>query len=102
MPGRFSSSRVIQFDDPKGRHVTRIVLMFRLSSLQRQQHLLEEFELYGGDGVVARAVEHEGFPALAVETYDSSTSLWEIRATVGLFDDVALEIEADAPDDDSL
>jgi len=89
------------FDDPKGRRVTRIVLLFRLTSTQHQQHLLDEFEHHGGDGVVASAAAYDGSPALSVETYDQSGSLWEIRATVGMFDDAAVEItEPQSVDDD--
>jgi len=69
----------------------RTTLTFRLSDPGVQRDLLHEFSLH--DGVVAHAVGSEGEPAIAVETRDSHDALWDVRATVGMFDDLAKEVE---------
>ena len=67
----------------------RITLVFTLSDPRAQVDLLHEFTLH--DGVVAKADEIEGSPAIRVETTDSISTLWDVRATVGMFDDRARE-----------
>jgi hypothetical protein len=56
-----------------------------------QEDLLQEFALH--DGVVASADEVDGAPAVRVETQDAVDALWDVRATVGMFDDKAREQE---------
>ena len=67
----------------------RITLVFTLSDPRAQADLLHELALH--DGVVATAHEVGGAPAIRVEVQDSASTLWEVRATVGMFDDAARE-----------
>jgi hypothetical protein len=67
----------------------RITLVFTLSDPRAQVDLLHEFSLH--DGVVATADEVDGAPAIRVEAQDAVGTLWEVRATVGMFDDQARE-----------
>jgi hypothetical protein len=64
-------------------------LVFTLSDPRAQVDLLHEFTLH--DGVVAEAHEIDGRPAIRVETQDSVGTVWDVRATVGMFDDRAVE-----------
>ena len=70
----------------------RITLVFALSDLRAQADLLREFALH--DGVVATPDEVDGSPAIRVEAQDAVSTLWEVRATVGMFDDLAREWSA--------
>lgn len=72
--------------------LTRISLTFRLSGESSQRDLLREFELH--DGVVTRADDFDGRSMLIVETDDSDAAIWEVRTTVGIFDDQAVEVPA--------
>ena len=81
----------LQLADPKGRFVRRTTLTFRLSGLDAQRDLLHEFALH--DDVVASVVESEGAPTIAIETLDAPVALWDVRATVGMFDDHAREVD---------
>lgn len=67
----------------------RITLVFTLSERRAQADLLREFSLH--DGVVAAADEIDGSPAIRIEAHDSVSTLWDVRATVGMFDDRARE-----------
>ena len=67
----------------------RITLVFTLSDPRAQDDLLHEFGLH--DGVVATPDEIEGDPAIRVEVLDAVSTLWDVRATVGMFDDGARE-----------
>lgn len=67
----------------------RITLVFTLSDPRAQVDLLHEFALH--DGIVASADEVDGSPAIRVEAQDAVSTLWEVRATVGMFDDRASE-----------
>jgi hypothetical protein len=67
----------------------RTTLVFTLSDLRAQTDLLREFAVH--DHIVAVAVEIDGHPAIRVEAHDSVGSLWDVRATVGMFDDGARE-----------
>lgn len=67
----------------------RITLVFTLSDPRAQVDLLHEFSLH--DGVIASAVEIGAQSAISVETYDSISTVWDVRATVGMFDDCARE-----------
>lgn len=67
----------------------RTTLVFTLSDPRAQVDLLQELALH--DGVVASAHEVDGDPAIHVEAQDSARTLWEIRATVRMFDDAARE-----------
>ncbi|MBD8608702.1 hypothetical protein IFT73_17745 [Aeromicrobium sp. CFBP 8757] len=69
--------------------MTRITLVFTLSDPRAQVDLLHEFTLH--DGVVATAADIDGSPAIRVETHDSVSTVWDVRATVGMFDDRARE-----------
>jgi len=69
----------------------RITLVFTLSDPRAQVDLLHEFTLH--DGVVATADEIDGSPAIRIETHDSVSTAWDVRATVGMFDDRARERE---------
>ncbi|MCW2801732.1 MAG: hypothetical protein JWQ70_3204 [Aeromicrobium sp.] len=64
--------------------------MFRLSGPSQQQDLVHEFALH--DGVVALATGSDDQPALTVETADTHTAIWDVRSTVGIFDDQATEV----------
>lgn len=68
----------------------RITLVFALSGPQTQQNLLHEFSLH--HDVVATGTDHPDGAAIRVETSDVPGAIWEVRATVGLFDDRAAEI----------
>ncbi|MGA8988613.1 hypothetical protein [Aeromicrobium sp.] len=68
----------------------RATLTFQLSGTQVQGDLIEEFGRH--DGVDARATTVDGDVAIRVETGSSSAARWEVRATVGMFDDHAREI----------
>jgi hypothetical protein len=66
-------------------------LVFRLSTPEAQRHLVRELSFH--QDVVVRTVDSDEGPVIAVETAgDAST--WEVRATVGAFDESAVEIEA--------
>ncbi len=67
----------------------RITLVFILSDPRAQADLLHEFSLH--DGVDASPVSIGPDPAIRVETYDSTSTVWDIRATIGMFDDRARE-----------
>ena len=65
--------------------------MFTLSDPRAQADLLHEFSLH--DGVRAALDEIDGSPVLRVETHDSISTVWDVRATVGMFDDRARELD---------
>jgi hypothetical protein len=76
--------------------LTRVSLTFRLSGESRQSDLAREFELH--EGVATRASESDGQVVLIVETDDSDAAIWDVRATVGIFDEQAVELpSADPP-----
>ncbi len=64
--------------------------MFLLSGTQIQDDLLREFSLHAD--VVATADEVDGSPALRVDVSSVAGAMWDVRATVGMFDDGATEI----------
>lgn len=68
----------------------RITLVFALSDPRAQIDLLHEFNLH--DGVSAAVEDIDGAPAIRVETHDSTSTVWDVRATVGMFDDGAREL----------
>jgi hypothetical protein len=70
----------------------RITLTFRLSGHDVQRDLLHEFALHRD--VSVSAVDTDGAPTIAVETRDAAPALWDVRATVGMFDDHAREVGA--------
>jgi hypothetical protein len=79
------------FSEPERAHtLPRITLVFTLSDPRAQVDLLHEFGLH--DGVRAVVDEIDGDPALRVETHDSISTVWDVRATVGMFDDRAREL----------
>lgn len=69
----------------------RITLAFRLSGSQAQHDLIHEFSLHRD--VVATPDEVDGSPVVRIETTDSAGATWEVRATVGMFDDRAVELK---------
>lgn len=70
----------------------RTTLHFWLSGHHILRDLLHEFTLH--HDVNATAVNANGTPAIAVETLDAPAALWDVRATVGMFDDHAQEVDA--------
>ena len=70
----------------------RITLTFRLSGHHILRDLLHEFALH--HNVMVSSIESDHAPTIAVETLDAPAALWDVRATVGMFDDQALEVEA--------
>jgi hypothetical protein len=68
----------------------RITLEFALSAPHLQHDLLHEFSLH--HDVVAVIEQRDGVCALRVETSDAPLAAWDVRATVGMFDDRATEI----------
>jgi len=68
----------------------RITLEFALSAPHLQHDLLHEFSLH--HDVVAVAEERDGICALRVETSDAPRAAWDVRATIGMYDDAAVEI----------
>ena len=68
----------------------RITLTFRLSGHDVQRDLIHEFALH--HQVTACAADSDGAPTIMVETIDAPTALWDVRATVGMFDDHAKEV----------
>lgn len=77
--------------DPKGTLLPRMTLEFRLSGPLVQQNLLHEFSLH--QDVTASIDEIDGAPVIRVETSSVAGALWDVRATVGMFDDHAVEIK---------
>jgi hypothetical protein len=69
----------------------RITLTFRLSGPDVQRDLIHEFALH--HQVVACPVDSDEAPTITVETVDAPTALWDVRATVGMFDDHAKEVD---------
>ncbi|WP_332664549.1 hypothetical protein [Aeromicrobium sp.] len=69
----------------------RTTLTFRLSGDAVQRDLLHEFALH--HDVIVSAVDSDGAPTIAVETLDAPAALWDVRATVGMFDDHAQEVD---------
>ena len=69
----------------------RITLTFRLSGPHILRDLLHEFALH--HNVIVSSIESDHAPTIAVETLDAPAALWDVRATVGMFDDHALEVE---------
>jgi hypothetical protein len=63
-------------------------LGFSVSGSRIQQDLLKEFSLHRD--VVASA---DADRIIRVETNDSPIAMWEVRATVRMFDDAATEID---------
>jgi hypothetical protein len=78
--------------DPRDESLRRTTLIFRLSGPDIQRDLLHEFALH--HNVTVSAVESDGIPAIAVDTSDAPSALWDVRATVGMFDDDAEEVSA--------
>lgn len=78
--------------------MSRTTITFRLSGASQQQDLLQEFTLH--DGVVARRADDDG-PMLLVETDGRQHSIWHVRATVGLYDDRAVEVSVRGGGQDS-
>lgn len=64
---------------------------FSLSGVRAQHDLLHEFSLH--HEVVAVAADRDGAPGIQIETIDSAAALWEVRATIGMFDDRAVELK---------
>lgn len=87
-----SSSR--SFSGPEVGSLPRVLLTFKLSDTSQMPDLLREFALH--DDVVARA-DRDGV-VLTVETGDSTPAMWDVRATVGMFDDQAVEVTQAAGD----
>lgn len=77
--------------DPKGTLLPRTTLEFRLSGPLVQQNLLREFSLH--QDVTASADEIDGVAVIRVETCTVAAAMWDVRATVGMFDDHAIEIK---------
>jgi hypothetical protein len=77
----------------------RTTITFRLSGAAHQQDLLHEFGLH--DDVVVWQTDTDGQRLLTVETNGAHPSLWDVRATVGLFDDRAVEVSVLADEQDS-
>ena len=71
--------------------MARITLVFRLSGPQAQQDLLREFSLHHDVAAVADRVD--GSPVVRVETTDSASAVWDVRATIGMYDDAATELK---------
>jgi hypothetical protein len=71
----------------------RTTLTFRLSSHGIQQDLLHEFSLHRD--VIASAVDADSLPTIVVETRDAPADVWDVRATVGMFDEAAEEVVTD-------
>lgn len=68
----------------------RTTLTFRLSGHDVQRDLVHEFALH--HDVIVSATGADGHAVIAVETLDAPAALWDVRATVGMFDDHAEEI----------
>jgi len=71
--------------------LARITLVFRLSGPQAQQDLLREFSLHHDVAAVADHID--GSPVVRVETTDSASAVWDVRATIGMYDDAATELK---------
>lgn len=78
---------------PKGTLLPRTKLVFRLSGPQVQQNLIQEFSLH--HDVIATGDDIDGVPLIRVETANAAGPIWDVRATVGMFDDHATEIKDD-------
>jgi hypothetical protein len=66
-------------------------LTFRLSGHDVRRDLIQEFSLHRE--AMVSAVDADGTPTIAVETLDAPAALWDVRATVGMFDDHAEEVD---------
>jgi hypothetical protein len=69
----------------------RITLEFALSAPHLQHDLLREFSLH--HDVIAVTEERDGICTIRVETSDIPLAAWDVRATVGMYDDAAVEID---------
>ena len=69
----------------------RITLTFRLSGHHILRDLLHEFALH--HNVIVSTDDSDHVPTITVETLDAPAALWDVRATVGMFDDHALEVD---------
>ena len=69
----------------------RTTLVFRLSSARIQEDLLREFSLHPGVDASPHVVD--GAPTVTVEVSDAASAVLDVRATVGMFDDRASEVE---------
>ncbi|VXC55286.1 hypothetical protein [Aeromicrobium sp. 9AM] len=69
----------------------RTTLTFRLSDPAIQRDLLHEFALH--QDVIVAGIISSGHPTITVETRDAPDALWDVRATVGMFDDLAEEVD---------
>ncbi|KAA1395832.1 hypothetical protein [Aeromicrobium ginsengisoli] len=69
----------------------RTTLTFRLSGPDIQRDLLHEFALH--HDVIACALDGDGTAKISVQTSNAPAALWDVRATVGMFDDAAEELE---------
>ena len=74
---------------PERRVLRRTTLMFRLSNVTVQRDLVLEFALHEGIDARAHGTDH---PELMVDAVDNPATLWDVRATVGMFDDRAVEM----------
>lgn len=70
--------------------MSRAILTFRLADVTIRQALVHEFSLH--DGVKIRPGDPEDPLMICVETSNSPAALWDVRATIGMFDDHAIEI----------
>ncbi|NRQ49162.1 hypothetical protein [Aeromicrobium stalagmiti] len=72
----------------------RTTLVFSLSSSQAQRDLLHEFSLHRDLDATGEVTA--GLPTIQVVVGDVATRVWEVRATVGMFDDAATEVGGQA------
>lgn len=89
MPRRFSKQPV-HCPDRKRCPLTRTALTFRLSGPAPLPDLLREFALH--KGVVTHTTGSSDQPLLTVETGDTQAAIWDVRTTIGIFDDRAVEV----------
>lgn len=71
-------------------------MTFRLSGPHPLADLL--LELAQHDDWVVRVAGHEHRPEVTVEAADSATAMWDVRATVGMFDDGSVELPGPVAD----
>jgi len=78
--------------DPRIGSLRRTTLTFRLSGPDIQRDLLHEFALHRD--VIAHALNGDGTSKIAVQTLDTPAAVWDVRATISMFDDHAEELES--------
>ncbi len=69
--------------------MSRTILTFRLAHADIRHALVHEFSLHDGVRVLDCGPDER---TIRIETFNAPAALWDVRATVGMFDDAATEV----------